>query len=142
MDDPLEIKVNFEPDGVTVNNLLLARVGHNLYRIDQSNCAKVSCAILMNKLDRTLLENILDSLDRLFDRENQVTDVHDILIATSAALAETDYATALKSAADKTSAILRSSTSPDQKRNDALAETDELRRYLSEILYKDSPLTI
>ena len=88
----------------------------------------------MSKFERTLLDNILDSLDRLFDRENQVADVHDLLIVTSVALAETDYASALKNAADKTSAVLRSPTSLDQKRNDALAETDELRRYLSEIL--------
>jgi hypothetical protein len=43
MDDLLEINVNFEPDGVTVNNLLLARVDHNLYRIEETPVL-VSCA--------------------------------------------------------------------------------------------------
>ena len=96
----------------------------------------------MTKLERTLLESILDSLDRLFDRENQVADVHDLLIATSAALAATEHSAQLDAVTKKTKTVLRSTTSPDQKRNAALAETDSLRKYLSDILYKDAPLTI
>ena len=96
----------------------------------------------MTKLERTLLENILDSLDRLFDRENQVVDIHDLLMATSAALAATEHSSPLEAAMEKTSTVLRSKMSSKLKRDAALGETQSLREYLSDILYRDSPLTI
>jgi len=40
----------------------------------------------MNKLDTELLENVFDSLDRLFDRESNVVDVHALLFSTQHAL--------------------------------------------------------
>ena len=42
MGDSLEIKVTFEPDGMTVNNLLLTRVDHNLYSVEETPVL-VSC---------------------------------------------------------------------------------------------------
>ncbi|MCI0661809.1 MAG: DUF4265 domain-containing protein [Acidobacteria bacterium] len=36
MDDTIEIDVTFEPDGVTVPNMLLTRVDHNLYSIEET----------------------------------------------------------------------------------------------------------
>jgi len=35
MDDTLEIDVTFGPDGVTVTNMLLTRVDHNLYCLEE-----------------------------------------------------------------------------------------------------------
>jgi hypothetical protein len=36
MGDILEFKVTFEPDGVTANNMLLTRVDHNLYSVEET----------------------------------------------------------------------------------------------------------
>ena len=91
----------------------------------------------MTKLERTLLEHILDSLDRLFDRENSLADVHDLLVASHAAMADTVHATTLKESIEKTRFVLRAETSPEGKREKALAATDPLRSYLSRILDGD-----
>jgi|SRR5262245_3344629 len=36
MGDILEFKVTFEADGVTINNMLLTRVDHNLYSVEET----------------------------------------------------------------------------------------------------------
>ncbi len=94
------------------------------------------------KQERDLLTNLLNSLDRLFDRENQVVDVHDLLVASSVALAETSHSPHLLDAVARTHIVLRSRKAPETKRDDALNETQTLREYLSDILYRDSPLRI
>lgn len=94
------------------------------------------------KQERDLLTNLLNSLDRLFDRDNQVVDVYDLLLASSVALAETSHSAHLLDAVARTNIVLRSRKAPETKRDDALDETQTLRVYLSDFLYRDSPLTI
>ncbi|MEW4454294.1 hypothetical protein AB1L30_16590 [Bremerella sp. JC817] len=96
----------------------------------------------MDKTERMLLENVLNALDRLFDHETQVCDLCDLLIATSAALSNSDHTAKLEEAASETDTLRRSSLSREKQRDQALVETDELRKYLSDVLYKDSPLKI
>jgi len=36
MGDTLEFKVTFGPDGITANNMLLTRVDHNLYSVEET----------------------------------------------------------------------------------------------------------
>ena len=85
--------------------------------------------------DGQLLTNILNSLDRMFDRENQVADVHDLLMASSVALLETIHAPHIQDAVERTQTVLRSRKAPEDKRDDALTETQALREYLADILY-------
>jgi hypothetical protein len=54
MGDSLEIKVTFEPDGVTVNNLLLTRVDHNLYSVEETPVL-VSC--VWRRLEHRMIFN-------------------------------------------------------------------------------------
>lgn len=88
----------------------------------------------MNRIERTLLENLLDCLDRLFDCETNVIDVRDLVYATHAALSETNHASVLAVAEKALISIVRSDTTSDQKRDTALVATDELRVYLATIL--------
>jgi hypothetical protein len=58
MVDILEFKVTFEPDGVTANNLLLTRVDHNLYSVEETPIL-VSCASY-----KDIIEDICNKLNR------------------------------------------------------------------------------
>jgi hypothetical protein len=53
MDDTLEIEVTFEVEGVTVNNLRMTRVDHNLYRIEESPVL-VSCPSYKDMIEADL----------------------------------------------------------------------------------------
>lgn len=94
------------------------------------------------KQEQDLLTSLLNSLDRLFDRENQVVDVYDLLIASSVALTETSHSPHLLDAVDRTHIVLRSRKDPETKRDNVLNEMQTLREYLSDFLYRDFPLRI
>jgi hypothetical protein len=53
MGDSLEIKVTFEHDGVTANNLLLTRVDHNLYSVEETPVI-VSCVSYKDMIEADL----------------------------------------------------------------------------------------
>ena len=88
----------------------------------------------MHKTESQLLDNLLDCLDRLFDQESNVIDVHDLVFATAAALSDTAHADILGSAEKELLAILRSGASCAHQRDVALVATDELRKYLASVL--------
>ena len=88
----------------------------------------------MQKLESQLLGNLLDCLDRLFDGETNVINVHDLVFATLAALSDTPHATVLRPAERELIAIARSQASRDQKRDAALVATDDLRKHLASVL--------
>ena len=90
----------------------------------------------ITKQERQLLTNILNSLDRLFDRENQIVDVHDLLLASSVALIETIHSPQLQDAIERTQTVLRSGKALENKRDDALTETQTLREYLAIHLHR------
>lgn len=88
----------------------------------------------MQTTESQLLDNLLDCLDRLFDGETNVIDVHDLVYATLASLSETAHAIVLSTAEKELMAIARSQNSRDQQRDAALVATDDLRKYLASVL--------
>ncbi len=88
----------------------------------------------MNDTELFLLENILDSLDRLFDEDSQVIDVYVLIFATAKALAETNHFQILDTASNKLDAVLKTIKSKNELRKAALIETDELRHYIAKLV--------
>lgn len=88
----------------------------------------------MTTIEKTLLDNALDALDRVFDRESSVIDLFAILFATAVALRETPHYNALESPLAELQAIIRSQTSKEKKRDSALIATEALRNYLADLL--------
>lgn len=87
----------------------------------------------MNDIELILLENILDSLDRLFDRDSCAIDVYVLIFATAKALAETKHHEILDKTAKKLEAVLKTIDSKEELRDAALLETDELRHYTAKL---------
>ncbi|MCA9125208.1 MAG: hypothetical protein KDB11_33765 [Planctomycetales bacterium] len=88
----------------------------------------------MQRLESQLLDNLLDCLDRLFDGETAVIDVHDLVFATLAALSDSPHAAVLANAEKELIAIARSRATRDQRREAALHATDDLRKHLASVL--------
>lgn len=84
--------------------------------------------------DKKLLNNVLDGLDRLFDRESQAIDIHALIFATSKALSDTEYFAILNDTANNLEKIVRSRLNANEERNQALKETNDLRIFLAKIL--------
>ena len=88
----------------------------------------------MTDTEADLLENVLDSLDRLFDRESSAIDVYVLLFATQKALSGSGCCPDLSGYVDSLAAIVRSGESVDSQRENALAVTDNLRSVLNKLL--------
>ncbi len=82
-------------------------------------------------MEKILLENVLDALDRLFDRHCSAIDVWALLLATSEALRATEHASQLEGPVPDLLAVVRSGASAEVVRQRALEVTDELRKYLA-----------
>jgi hypothetical protein len=85
----------------------------------------------MSGREKMLLDNALDALDRLFNRDNSVIDVCALLFATAEALQSTPHLSEFERPLAELLAIVRSGESTEEKRDRALAVTDELRHYLA-----------
>lgn len=88
----------------------------------------------MNKLDIELLENVFDSLDRLFDRETNVVDVHALLFSTQHALSNESSCPNLDKYVCDLSSVVSSGESSQEQREQALDITNSLRAILSDTL--------
>lgn len=88
----------------------------------------------MEKLERRLLENIFDSLDRLFDRECIVQDTYSLLFATDLALKEYNTKLYLSEYVLELDKVLKMNSLYEVKREEALTITDKLRFELSDLL--------
>ena len=88
----------------------------------------------MQPENQALLENLLDALDRLFDRKMMVVDLHALVFATANALEGTDYFSILEPLAVKLLEISRMNCTADIQVSDALDATDALRRCLCDAL--------
>lgn len=88
----------------------------------------------MNKLEKRLLENIFDSLDRLFDRECKVIDLHALLFASDLALKQFNSRIHLADLINELDKILKRMNSDEEQRKRTLAVTDNLRNELNELL--------
>lgn len=87
----------------------------------------------MSSIELILLENILDSLDRLFDRDSKTVDVFALIFATSIALNNTNHFQILDETAKKLENIFKITDSENELREAALFETDELRHYAAKL---------
>lgn len=88
----------------------------------------------VNSREKELLENALDALDRLFDRQSSVIDVWALLLATREALRATEHHAEFDRPVAELLTLVRSGTSVDVQRDQALEVTDELRHYLAGLL--------
>lgn len=88
----------------------------------------------MEREDRQLLENVFDSLDRLFDRKSCVIDVYHLILATDKAVGSADVNLSLAGYAGRLGKIVRKNSSEEFQREQALIATDQLRETLNEIL--------
>lgn len=84
--------------------------------------------------EKNLLNNILDGLDRLFDRESDVIDIYALIFATSKALHNTEYFSILDRTANNLEKILLSASTANNGVFEALEVTNDLRIFLAEIL--------
>lgn len=84
--------------------------------------------------EKSLLNNVLDGLDRLFDRESDVIDIYVLIFATSKALSNTEYFAILDRTANRLEKTLRSSQTVSDKVFEALDVTNDLRIFLAENL--------
>ena len=80
--------------------------------------------------DSVLLDNLLQALDRLYDRETTVIDLQALLTASSAGLGDQAIARAASRAAEDLTTILRRDLAPVDANRQALIATDDLRRML------------
>ncbi|HEY4262920.1 MAG TPA: hypothetical protein VGM98_22360 [Schlesneria sp.] len=89
----------------------------------------------MTKDEKALLDNLLNSLDRLYDRDSSATDVWALLFATSKALASSEFLPHIEPFVGKLLAIVRTRGSTgDSRRDAALVATDDLRKLLADWL--------
>lgn len=93
---------------------------------------------MLTKDERILLENALESLNRLFDRVSTVSDVQSLFLATAMALRGTEIASAFEGSAQRLAEIVRSNALPDRKRDLGLVATDGLRKLIAEQLRRDA----
>ena len=96
-----------------------------------------SVTMVLTNDERILLENVLESLDRLFDRDSTARDLSLLLVATSMALHREELAVAFEEPMRQLSEVVRSKLLPDPKRDLALKITDGLRGFVAEQLHDD-----
>jgi hypothetical protein len=87
----------------------------------------------MNSTERKLLENVLDFLDRLFDRKLTAHEVWTLLFATQEAVRGTDHFAPLEQASQELIKIVRKGGSEMDQQDLALRSTDSLRHYLANV---------
>ncbi len=80
----------------------------------------------MNIIEKQLLKNVFDSLDRLFDKECGVIDFY--------ALKEIKSSVSLSEYIDKLDTILKAGGSENKQRECAISATNSLRGKLNELL--------
>jgi hypothetical protein len=93
---------------------------------------------MLTKHQRILLQNVLDALDRLFDRASTATDVHALLFATASVLASTPLCHPFEAPIRELEKVIRSKALPDHTRVSAMEVTDALRKFVAEELQRDA----
>ena len=94
----------------------------------------------MNDTEQQLLDNVLDSFDRLSDRQSQIIDIWALLHATAEALRNTPHHKELEGVLPALRQIMRSGATADDQRNQALSVTEVLRHYLADVLPLDGEI--
>ena len=93
---------------------------------------------MLTKVERILLENTLDALDRLFDRESKVLDLYALLFATGKAFGENRIGLVIESPIHELKKIIQSKGLEDSNRESALRITDDLRKFVASELSSDA----
>lgn len=93
---------------------------------------------MLTKDEGTLLENVIEALNRLFDLDSSAADIHALFFATSRAFRGTRLCPPFEAPIHKIEAMLRSQELPDKKCDLALEITDELRKFVAEELRADA----
>jgi hypothetical protein len=88
----------------------------------------------MTPQQRQLLENVLDALDRLFDRASTPVDIYALIFATSEALKGSEFSAKAETVLCGLENIVRSDAPPEEQRELALGVTNDLRIFLAEAL--------
>ncbi|MBI3865376.1 MAG: hypothetical protein HY290_26170 [Planctomycetia bacterium] len=81
--------------------------------------------------EKKLLDNALESLNRLFDRNISVIDVWALMLATAEALRNTPHAPELERAVRELLVVVSANRPFRDQRDRALEVTDDLRHYLA-----------
>jgi hypothetical protein len=77
--------------------------------------------------ERTLLHNLLDSLDRLYDRRCGAADVDALLAATASAVKDQSWIASIEQASTALRDLIRSRLPPEEEYRKALVVTNDLR---------------
>jgi hypothetical protein len=77
--------------------------------------------------ERTLLSNLLETLDRLYDRHCGPADVDALLTATASALKDQSWTASIEQASTALRDLLRSRLPPEEEYRKALIVTNDLR---------------
>lgn len=88
----------------------------------------------MNQIEKQILENIFDALDRVFDRESKVIDLYSLMYASEKALGGASTIISLCNYTAELEALVRSGKTEEIQRTEALVITDSLRGVLNELL--------
>lgn len=88
----------------------------------------------MEKAQKQLLENLFDALDRLFDGETSVRELHSLVCATNEALGSLFQIIDLNQYVSSLQNIVHSGKSPETQRGEALQLTNDLRATLNSLL--------
>jgi hypothetical protein len=82
--------------------------------------------------ERTLLYNLLDSLDRLYDRHCGAVDVDALLTATASAVKDPSWIASIEQASTALRDLIRSNLPLEEEYGQALVVTDDLRIKLAD----------
>jgi hypothetical protein len=93
---------------------------------------------MLSRDHRKLLENNLDGLDRLFDREVAAVDTRALIFATSKAFTGDELSPVFEVAIRELDKIVRSDSTREEKQDLALVVTDELRKLIAQRLELDA----
>jgi hypothetical protein len=94
----------------------------------------------MTRDQQRLLDALLDSLDRLYDRECGVVDVQALTAATAAALVDLPHwSHRLAEVAASLLTLMRSGRDREEQYRQSLIVTDELRLHLADLPQGRSP---
>ena len=85
-----------------------------------------------------MLDGVLDTLDRLFDRDSTVSDLRALLYATSEAVADTRFDSVLAESIRKLGDVRQSNKPLEDQRDAALLATGEFRLFIAGILNQDA----
>jgi hypothetical protein len=123
---------------------LWAAVSNSLIELEQNQDIKITtrkeyvigyiCKQIrdcLKAVEKKLLLNVLDGLDRLSDRDSEVIDLYALIFATSEALINTEYSDLFKDATNNLEKIAFSEQEEEVKREQALFVTNYFRTILA-----------